>query len=201
MIGRLHGQLVFVQPPHLVLDVGGVGYELQVSMRCFDDLAKIGSNATLWTHLLVRDDAMTLYGFANLAERDMFRELIKVSGVGAKLALTLLSGMAPTELRRCVTLGEVQTLTRLPGVGKKTAERLIVELRDRLGLVDRHASILPTDASGEPVLATPAVSEARSALLALGYKANEAERMLNAIAAPDLDTQALIRRALQGAGR
>ncbi len=193
MIGRLQGQVVAAQPPTLVLDVAGVGYEMQVSMRCLEQLPATGETTTVWTHLQVREDILALYGFASQAERDLFRNLIKVTGVGAKLALTLLSGMDTAELQRCVSMGEVQALTRLPGVGKKTAERLIVELRDRLGIVAGEAADTPQPMTGG------AVGEARSALIALGYKANEADRMLKAVAAPELDTQTLIRRALQGA--
>ena len=132
MIGRLHGLLVFKQPPYLMIDVGGVGYELEASLSTFAQLAEVGSMVTLYTHLSIRDDAHTLYGFSTLAERALFRSVTKVNGVGAKLALLILSGMNVELFSRCVQDSDTTSLTKLPGIGKKTAERLVIEMRDRI---------------------------------------------------------------------
>ncbi len=132
MIGRLHGQLVYKQPPHLMLEASGVGYELEASLSTFYQLPEVGAEVTLYTHLAVRDDAHLLYAFATLNERSLFRSLIKVSGVGAKLALLILSGMNVDMFTRCIQEGDSAALTRLPGIGKKTAERLVMEMRDRI---------------------------------------------------------------------
>ncbi|RMG50454.1 MAG: Holliday junction branch migration protein RuvA, partial [Gammaproteobacteria bacterium] len=132
MIGRLRGELVYKQPPALMVEVGGVGYELEAPMSTCFALPEVGQPVTLWTHLQVREDAHTLYAFSDLSQRSLFRALLKVSGVGARMALAILSGMTPEEFHRCVAEGNVKALTRLPGIGKKTAERLVVEMRDRL---------------------------------------------------------------------
>ena len=130
MIGRLHGEIVYKHPPRLMLDVGGVGYEIEAPMSTFYALPETGAKVTLLTHLAVREDAHVLYGFAREAERELFRALLKISGVGAKMALAILSGMTADEFARCVQSADTAALTRLPGIGKKTAERLIVEMRD-----------------------------------------------------------------------
>lgn len=199
MIGRLRGILISKQPPALLLDVGGVGYELEASLNTFQTLPDVGREVILHTHLLVREDAHLLYGFATLAERALFRELLKVTGIGAKLALLILSGMNADAFTRCVQEGNTTALTRLPGIGKKTAERLIVELRDRLGVVGLHPSLTPV--SGTPVLPASARDDAISALVALGYKLPEATRMVQRIDGEELGSEELIRRALQASVR
>lgn len=192
MIGFLRGKLLRKQPPHLVIDVHGVGYEVEAPMSTFYDLPDVGSEITLFTHLTVREDAHILFGFGSETERRFFRSLIRVNGVGPKLALTILSGISLDAFVRCVHENDSVSLTRLPGIGKKTAERLVVEMRDRL------------DDFGAP--ATAGVSahprdEALSALVALGYKPNEASHMLRGVKDDNLSSEELIRRALQGALR
>jgi len=198
MIGRLRGTLLHKQPPHLLLDVQGVGYEVEVPMSTFYELPAEGGEVTLFTHLLVREDAHLLCGFATGAERALFRSLIKVSGVGAKLALAILSGISADGFARCVQNQDAATLTRLPGIGKKTAERLIIEMRDRLegftglgiGAAGRMAGRSAPDSP---------VEDAVSALVALGYKPPEASRLVRAVDCIDLPSEEIIRRALQAA--
>ena len=201
MIGLLRGTVVEKRPPQLVLDVGGVGYEIEAPLSAFFDLPD--GELVLHTHLVVREDAQLLFGFRSRGERDLFRTLIRVNGVGPKLALTLLSGIDAAEFVRCVQDGDVTTLTRLPGVGKKTAERLIVEMRDRI--VDTFGEHLPAElgaAKPRPVpeqdAASRAVEEAEGALIALGYKPTEAAKAVNAAYEEGLATEELIRRALKG---
>ncbi|ABI57834.1 Holliday junction branch migration protein RuvA [Alkalilimnicola ehrlichii MLHE-1] len=208
MIGRLHGTVAERHPPALLLDVGGVGYELEAPMSTFYALPAGDQAVTLWTHLAVRDDGQALYGFASRAERDLFRVLIRISGVGPKLALALLSGMNAEGLQRCIEREDVATLTRLPGVGRKTAQRLIVELRDRLdGLLPAASGGVPARTGSGEQLDAPAGpqgsrEDAVSALVALGYKPAEAGRLVNAVpGANDLPSEELIRRALQAAVR
>ena len=200
MIGRLKGKLITRQPPELLVDVNGVGYELEAPMSTFYQLPAVGEDVVLHTHMVVREDAQLLYAFASLAERKMFRDLIRINGVGPKLGLTILSGISAQDFARAVQEGDASALTSLPGVGKKTAERLIVELRDKLG--DEFTGITDDSATAstgiEPVAASP-VSDAVSALTALGYKAQEASRMVRAVDASGLETEAIIRAALQGA--
>ncbi len=200
MIGRLRGQLIYKQPPQLMLDVAGVGYEVEAPMSTFYVLPESGEEVTLLTHLAIRDDAHVLYGFAKAAERELFRALLKVNGVGAKMALAILSGMEADEFARCVQAGDTASLVRLPGVGKKTAERLVVEMRDRLEQMGVAPSLTPMS----PRLETPQVSagnEAVSALVALGYKPAEAERMVRAVDDSELSSEELIRKALKAAAR
>lgn len=200
MIGRLSGQLLVRQPPQLLIDVNGVGYEVEAPMSTFYSLPEVGSTVTLHTHLVVREDAHTLFGFATENERAMFRALIKVNGVGAKLALTILSGISADDFTRCIMDGDAAALTRLPGVGKKTAERLIVEMKDVLKKWQADAG---DDVSASPVasLVRPndAVADAVSALIALGYKPPEASRMVRGLETKDLSSEEIIRCALQGA--
>lgn len=195
MIGRLRGTLVHKTPPDLLIDVQGVGYEVEAPLSTFYDLGETGTEVTLLTHLVVRDDAHVLYGFATEAERRLFRALIKISGVGAKMALAVLSGIGVDEFAQCVERGDTATLTRLPGVGKKTAERLIVEMRDRLeGVVVGMPQPRPDGGiSGSPS------EEAIQALTALGYREADAARMVRAVQGGDDDTESLIRAALQNA--
>ncbi len=198
MIGRLRGEIVFKQPPQLVLDVQGVGYELEAPMSTFYELPGVGEQVALFTHLLVRDDAHVLYGFAKDAERNLFRSLLRVNGVGAKMALAILSGMNGTEFARCVQENDTASLVRLPGIGKKTAERLIVEMRDRLDDLDTLV-VVGNRPPGSVMAAqehTP-VADAVGALIALGYKAPEASRMVRGVDATDLSSEEIIRAALK----
>jgi Holliday junction DNA helicase RuvA len=200
MIGRLRGEIVHKQPPWLLLDVHGVGYELEAPMSTFYNLPAVGEQVTLLTHLVVREDAQVLYGFASEAERGLFRGLLKVSGVGPKVALAILSGMSAQEFGRRVRGDDVAALTRLPGVGKKTAERLIVEMRDRLGAAS--VSVLSAARTGGlPVGALTPAEEAASALEALGYRPQDALRMVKAVPCEGLGSEEIIRAALQGAVR
>jgi Holliday junction DNA helicase RuvA len=196
MIGRLSGILLEKKPPQLLVDVQGVGYELEAPMSTFYLLPATGEAVTLHTHMVVREDAQLLYAFYSQSERQLFRDLIKISGVGPKLALTILSGVTAEEFTRCVMENDAKALTALPGVGKKTAERLIVELRDRLA--KNATAILPGGSSiaGLKVEASP-VSDAVSALMSLGYKAQEASQMVRAVAAEGLSTESIIKAALK----
>lgn len=183
MIGRLKGELVEKHPPHLMIDVSGVGYEVEVSMNTFYRLPETGRQVTLYTHFVVREDAQLLYGFADKEERLLFRTLIKVNGVGPKLALTILSGSSTQEFVRSVHEQDTAALVRLPGVGKKTAERLIVEMKDRLkDLQVADLGEFRLSGGGELPAAVPAVNdaiaEAESALVALGYKPVQASKAI-----------------------
>lgn len=198
MIGRLRGELVYKQPPFLMVDVGGVGYEIEAPMSTFYDLPLQGE-VILFTHLAVREDAHILYGFASESERSLFRSLLKVSGVGAKMALAILSGMSADEFALCIQRDDTAALVRLPGIGKKTAERLIVEMRDRL---DRLQLQPASGVSPPPLQATPGVAEtpvadAIGALIALGYKPNDASRMVRSVESEDLSSEEIIRLALR----
>jgi holliday junction DNA helicase RuvA len=199
MIGRLTGKIISKQPPQLLIDVQGVGYEVDASMSTFYQLPDLGLEVTLHTHMVVREDAQLLYGFASESERALFRNLIKINGVGPKLAITILSGMSVDEFIICVQDGDAAALVRIPGIGKKTAERLIVELRDRLKDYDVQASASPSLAVSSTGSSHSPVSEAVSALVALGYKPQEASRMVRSINADGLDTQEIIRLSLKGA--
>ena len=195
MIGLLRGRLLAKQPPTLLLDVQGVGYEIDAPMTTFYELPDVGAEITLYTHLAVREDAHTLYGFLKLSDRDLFRTLLKVNGVGARLALAILSGMETSRFIRCVQEGDTAALVRLPGIGKKTAERLIIELRDRLEAGQGGMSAA-TGSSFAAAAASP-VEDAVSALVGLGYKPPEASRMVRAIDTAELTSEEIIRRALQ----
>jgi Holliday junction DNA helicase RuvA len=182
------------------LDVGGVGYELEAPLSAFFDLPGADTPVSLFTHLVVREDAQLLYGFRSRPERELFRALIRVNGVGPKLALALLSGIDAPELVRCIQEGDVTSLTRLPGVGKKTAERLIVEMRDRIA--EAFGEALPPELARPTAVATPAPEvnlrdEAEGALIALGYKPAEASRAVAAVT-EDGPLEELIRQALKG---
>lgn len=193
MIGRLEGVVLNKQAPDLLLDVGGVGYELLVPLNTFFEVPEIGETVTLHTHFVVREDAQQLYGFSQLEERVLFRHLIKVNGVGPKMALAILSGMSVKEFSRCVQRDEAATLVKIPGVGKKTAERLLVEMRDKISSI--------TDDSSEPVTeqVTQDISlEAESALTALGYRPQDAAKMVNRVAGEHItNAEQLIRAALK----
>ncbi|HXG27699.1 MAG TPA: Holliday junction branch migration protein RuvA [Nevskiales bacterium] len=195
MIGQLQGVLLHKQPPSLLLDVQGVGYELDAPMSTFYALPAVGQGVTLHTHLAVREDAQQLYGFATLEEKQLFRDLIRVSGIGGKLALAILSGISVKDFIATVQRGDAQLLTQLPGIGKKTAERLVLELRDRIGKTFGSLPELPAVAGAD----RGAMADAYGALLALGYKEAEAARMLKAAGKPGLNSEELIRLALQNA--
>lgn len=200
MIGRLRGTLIQRQAPFLLLDVNGVGYEIEATMSTFYDLPAPGSECVVYTHLIVRDDAHLLYGFADLAERGLFRELIKVNGVGARMAMNVLSGMPVGEFTRCVHENDAAALTRVPGIGKKSAERLIIEMRDRLK-DEIPAAELPPAVASRPGAPSDPVHDAVSALAALGYKPHEASRMVRAIDVTGKNSEDIIRSALQSVAR
>jgi Holliday junction DNA helicase RuvA len=196
MIGRLQGLLLEKRPPQLLVDVRGVGYELQAPLSTFYVLPPEGDEVTLLTHLVVRDDAHVLYGFASEAERSLFRHLIRVNGIGARLAITILSGVSPDAFVRCIREDDATTLTRLPGIGKKTAQRLLVEMRDRL-----TGEVWQVRAVDGLVAANDAMQDAVSALVALGYKLPEATRMAQAVDGTSLTSDQILRLALQRTAR
>jgi holliday junction DNA helicase RuvA len=198
MIGTLTGVLASKSPPHLLLEVAGVGYEVEAPMSTFYRLPAIGERTRLLTHLVVREDAHVLYGFATNEERTLFRNLLKVSGVGPRIALAILSGGTAATFAHAVRERDAAGLPRIPGVGRKIAERLIVEMRDRLELV----GAVPADGSaGAGAVVQGAEAEAYGALVSLGYKPVEATRLLKGVgaASASLSTEELIRRALQSA--
>lgn len=196
MIGLLRGKLLIKQPPDLMLDVNGVGYEVQASMTTFYDLPELHAEVTLYTHFVVREDAQLLYGFSSQTERELFRHLLKVNGVGPKMALAIVSGMNPIEFNQVIHAADIARLSRIPGVGKKTAERLVIELRDRLPKSDGH----DTGVTSNTIPAMPSVSasdEAVNALLALGYKPAQASQMIAAYEDQGLSVEDMIRQALR----
>ncbi len=195
MIGRLRGIVAYKAPPWLVVDVNGVGYELEAPMSTFYDLPELGREVILYTHYSQKEDSVSLYGFLREGERRLFRDVQRVSGIGAKIALAVLSGASVDEFGRLIQAGDITALTRIPGIGKKTAERMVVELRDRAA----HFS-----GGGAPIagqLAADPVSEATVALQQLGYKPAEAAKMARDAAAEDDDVATVIRKALQSALR
>ncbi|MDG6772767.1 Holliday junction branch migration protein RuvA [Thiomicrorhabdus sp. ZW0627] len=205
MIGFLRGTLVQKQPPMLVLDVQGVGYEVEAPMSTFYQLENTNEAVTILTHMHVREDAMLLFGFASEAERTLFKTLIKVNGVGAKMALGILSAMSVNEFCSYVDAGDVTALTRIPGVGKKTAERLQIEMRDRLkpimesGLFGFEPMTGLGGASADaPAMLNSVQQSACDALVALGYKPQQAEKMVQAVFDESLSLEEVIKRALQG---
>jgi Holliday junction DNA helicase RuvA len=198
MIGFLRGKLVAKQPPQLVMDVGGVGYELDAPMSTFYNLPAVGTELSLFTHLVVREDAHILFGFGSDRERRMFRELLKVSGVGPKLALGLLSGISVDSFLLCIEAGDADTLVKIPGVGRKTAERLIVEMRDRAKAFGEISFAINNGVPGQNS-SSDAQAEAFSALVALGYKPVEIARLLKSADAAATTTEELIRHALKAA--
>ncbi len=196
MIGRLRGRLVRKSPPALIVDVGGVGYELEAPMSTFYHLPEVGSEVELHTHLVVREDAHLLYGFATEDERRLFRDLLRVAGIGPKIGLALLSGIDVPTFLVCVEAQDVDALVRIPGIGRKTAERLLVEMRDRI----RALGELPS-AGRRLDTAAGAEAQAYAALVALGYRPAEATRLLKSVDGEGAGTEELIRRALQAAAR
>ncbi|WP_316673098.1 Holliday junction branch migration protein RuvA [uncultured Tolumonas sp.] len=203
MIGRLHGIIIEKSPPEILLDVGGVGYELQLPMTCFYELPAIGQEATIITHFVVREDAQLLYGFNTKQERTLFRELLKANGVGPKLALAIMSGMSANQFVACVEREDVSSLVKLPGVGKKTAERLIVEMKDRLkgwnshDLFTPYTDAAPTDNAISAAPADTVESEAVAALLSLGYKPQQASLVVSKVMKPEMTVENVIREALR----
>lgn len=195
MIGRLRGILISKQPPWLLVEVGGVGYELEAPMSTIYDLPQTGKEVTLLTHYAVKEDSVALYGFLHESERALFRNLQKVSGIGAKISLAVLSGVSTQDFARLVQAGDVVALTKIPGIGKKTAERIIVELRDRLDGLGTHVSGL-VSASSAPL--DPA-AEATVALQQLGYKPAEVTRLVQKVAAQGDSAETIIRKALRAA--
>ena len=194
MIGHLRGIIVEKRPPYLLLEVAGVGYEIAAPLSTFYHLPEPQEEILLYTHLIIREDAHTLYGFHNDYERRLFRALIKVNGVGSKLALAILSGIGPDEFVHCVLNQNIDQLVRIPGVGRKTAERLVIETKDELGRW--HTNDTPSP-EGPCSSDTQPTQDAVRALMALGYKPQEAKRAVGAIQKPDLSAQMLIRFALK----
>jgi Holliday junction DNA helicase RuvA len=196
MIGRLQGKVIEKQAPDLLIDVQGVGYEVLVSLNTFFDVPEVGEVVTLHTHFVVREDIQQLYGFTKLSERSLFRNLVKVNGVGPKMALAILSGMSANDFAICVHNNDTATLVKLPGVGKKTAERLLIEMRDKIGDIDTSAG----DAGSGSSLSAQSdmAQEAESALIALGYKPTDAAKIINRVADESVtDAGQLIRLALK----
>ncbi|MDQ1119993.1 MULTISPECIES: Holliday junction branch migration protein RuvA [Pseudoxanthomonas] len=196
MIGRLRGILIAKSPPWLLIEVGGgVGYELEAPMSTIYDLPELGREVTLFTHYAQKEDSVSLYGFLREGERRLFRDVQKVTGIGAKIALAILSGVSVDEFARLVQAGDVTALTRVPGIGKKTAERMVVELRDRAAALTGGDVVTPMSAPADPQ------SEAVIALQQLGYKPAEAQRMARDAAAAGDDAAQIIRKALRSALR
>lgn len=204
MIGSIRGILLEKQPPEVLIEAGGVGYEVQVPMTSFYQLPEVGQEVHLCVHFVVREDAQLLFGFANKQERAVFRELIKASGVGPKLALTILSGMNAEQFMQAVSLDDITSLTKLPGVGKKTAERLVIEMRDRLIKLSvapehTHAAGRVANLPIENTFLQPndVKEEALSALVALGYKPAQGSKVINSVYKADMSSEQLIREALK----
>ena len=195
MIGSLRGKLTSKRAPQIIVECEGVGYEVETPMSTFLDLPAIGQNLFLHTHLLVREDAQILYGFATEQERSFFRTLLRISGVGAKMGLAVLSTMSVAEFQACVEFEDAATLVKIPGVGKKTAERLIIEMRDKID----KSSVSPGSAR-VPVEVSPR-SEAVDALIALGYKAGEVNKLIGAMDVDGQSAEDIIRQALRQAAR
>ncbi len=192
MIGSLQGRILQRRPPWLWLEVAGVGYELEMPLSSFYDLPAEGQSLLVYTHFVVREDAQLLYGFCRVEERDLFRLLIKVNGIGGKVALACLSGMDASQLRQALLDGDRRRLTAIPGIGAKTAERMVVELRDKLGAVPYPAA--------NPGTSSDLRQEAVSALMSLGYKASEAQQAVQQVAT-ELSLEQTIRQALQSLAR
>ena len=196
MIGFVRGKLVIKTPPHLTVDVGGVGYDIEAPMSTFYNLPALGSEVRLLTHLVVREDAHILYGFGTQEERALFRNLLRVSQIGPKIALAILSGVSVEGFATLVKLQDTAALTKIPGVGRKTAERVLLEMKDRLDALEAAAV-----AGAIPMTPTSTEGEAWTALVALGYKPAEVTTMLKPFAGQGGTTEELIRRALQGTVR
>jgi len=192
VIGRLTGVLARSTPPSLLVDVNGVAYEIEAPMSTFYDLPAVGERVTLYTHLVVREDAHLLYGFSRESTRQLFRHLLKVNGVGPRVALAILSGLSEPELVACLASEDIARLTKVPGIGRKTAERLVIELRDKVDFGATASTARLPSGPADPV------QEAVSALIALGYKPGEASRAASAVTGSDLRSEDIIRQALKG---
>ncbi len=204
MIGRIEGRLLEKQPPEVLIDVNGIGYEIQMPMTSFYQLPAVGENVAVYTHFVVREDAQLLFGFADKMERELFRELIKANGVGPKLGLTILSGMSAGQFLISVQNEDVSALVSLPGIGKKTAERLLVELKDRLAKFGKQQAVpMPVDVDSKfmntIVPVNDAREEAQSALIALGYKPAQASKLVDSVYQDGMSSENLIREALKAA--
>ncbi len=205
MIGRIRGTLVEKQPPQILVDVSGVGYEVQLPMTNFYELPAVGEEVVVHTHFVVREDAQLLFGFTDKVSRELFRELIKANGVGPKLGLAILSGMSASQFLNNVQNEDVSALVSLPGIGKKTAERLVVELKDRLKKFGQNQQIdmpppLADDGDNNTIVAlNDAREEAQSALVALGYKPAQASKLVDSVYQENMDSESLIREALKAA--
>jgi len=200
MIGRLQGILAVKHPPELLIDVQGVGYEVQMPMTCFYELPDVGQQVTVWIHFVVREDAQLLFGFNSVDERALFRLLLRAQGVGPKLALTIMSSMSAGQFVAAIQNKDIVMLTKIPGVGKKTADRLVVEMKDRLKDftgADYNTGLPGEQAQALVASAPSAQSEALSALIALGYKPNQAEQVLRKVATDDMSAEDIIRQALK----
>jgi Holliday junction DNA helicase RuvA len=197
MIGSLTGKVHLLTAPHILIEVSGIGYEVETPMSTFCQL-KNAQTVTLWTHLTVREDAHLLYGFISTDDKALFRILLKVNGVGPKLALGILSAMSAAMLIQSIEMQDISTLTRIPGVGKKTAERLVIELRDRLQGLSANLTHSPANASQIGLGAASPLAEAEAALVSLGYKPLEAQRAIAAVKNDHSETADLIRAALKG---
>lgn len=205
MIGRIRGTLAEKQPPEILVDVAGVGYEIHMPMTSFYQLPAVGEEVVVYTHFVVREDAQLLFGFADKMERGLFRELIKANGVGPKLGLAILSGMSATQFLASVQNEDVSALVSLPGIGRKTAERLVVELKDRLAKFGKTQSIVVPPPSSDLLSGSTIVpvndsrEEAQSALIALGYKPAQASKLVESVYQEGMESEALIREALKAA--
>lgn len=203
MIGRIRGILIEKAPGHALVECSGLGYEVDIPYTTFFHLPETGQEVTLHTHFAVREDAQSLYGFASRLDRNLFRLLIKVNGVGPKLAVGILSGLDAQQFIRCVEARDVSALVKLPGVGKKTAERLLIEMADRIGQLEGQftptvpGSAAPGGSTTAPQASHDARDEAEAALIALGYKPQEAAKAISKVAEPDMTSEALIRLALR----
>ncbi|MGS0681920.1 Holliday junction branch migration protein RuvA [Shewanella sp. 125m-7] len=202
MIGRIRGLLIEKQAPEVLVDVSGVGYEIQMPLTSFFELPELGQEAVIYTHFIVREDAQLLYGFVSKQERSLFRLLIKANGVGPKLALTILSGMTAGEFVACVERDDIATLVKLPGVGKKTAERLLVEMRDKLkslmeASVGSEREFMLQSNYKAPVVVNTAEEDAIAALLSLGYKPAQASKAVSSVYTDGMSSETLIKSALK----
>jgi Holliday junction DNA helicase RuvA len=202
MIGRLSGTLLEKQPPEILLDVSGIGYEVQMPMTCFYELPNIGEQTAIYTHFVVREDAQLLFGFNHKKERALFREWSKANGGGPKLGLAILSGMSAEQFISCVNNEDATTLVKIPGVGKKTAERLVLEMKDRLkdfghDLLTPFSDAAVLEPMQNPTVADAPADDAVAALLALGYKLAQAQKAVKNVSQPDMSTEALIKEALK----
>ena len=200
MIGRLRGEIIAKHPPQVLIDVGGVGYEVEAPMSTFYDLPPVGESVTLITHLVVREDAHVLYGFLREHDRALFRSLLKVTGVGAKMALGILSGMDAQRFAQCIEQEDLTALSRLPGIGRKTAQRLVMEMKDRVADLGGVTAAIGTVSSSTATAADDPLTDAVSALIALGYRPADANRMARTADDGAKTSEEIIRAALKAAG-